>query len=751
MARASRRARPRREASSTLTAARPLSRPFRRLFDAPPGAATGHHALLAGKRLPLILDLDETLLQAVTLRSFDERVESTARRAAAAAQEAAAGGEAAAAKLALLTSDLGRLLADRALLHEYAATDGVTLATGRLAAQPEASAEDAAAPPRPVLRLPGGGGVVLTRIDPARRDTSMFVRVRPGWDELRAFLTGGDRRSRREAAGGADGEAAASASPPAPRFDVFVCTLSEKGYAREMWRLLDPDGALIAPAARNARLVATPPDRLKTLRGALGGSPCAPLALVVDDRPSIWEASAQGNVLPLAPFLPYATADGSGEGATGSWPLAAVRSALEATRGAFFHALHERHAPRLAAATHCDDPASLPPPPDAVGALRPHLKSALARPADAPPDAPPPPAGDALRGADLQALLAAAATPSPLQQLLAASSSGSAQPQAAPPAVGAARAGSMTAMLAEAMSAGDGQASYGGAGLGLSASVPTTALRPGVAAVGGALDGPFQMLRQEADRRGAIIDWECRYDGYGDAKVWTAVPHLGGQELARAQGPNKRAAQDKAAAIALGRLRAESAAGGGVSAGMGMGMTLSAGAASAASPQQPLPPGAAARMANLPGAPGSDKPLTAALAVPTLSVFWERLEAELGAPAAEGHALEYRVVAGVDAGHAAVVVELWAGRPPRAVSKGAGPGRKEATQRAALAALRQEGFAVAAELPGGSAAAAVLATVASGGAHAATEAAAVAAAKRKADDDLHAEAAKRAGLMGEHL
>ena len=319
----------------------------------------------------------------------------------------------------------------------------------------------------------------------------------------------------------------------------------------------------------------------------------------------------------------------------------------------------------------------------------------------------------------------------------------------------------MTAMLAEAMSSsggggeGGGQApnAYAGAGLGLSASVPTSALRPGVAAVGGAVDGPFQMLRQEADRRGGIIDWECRYDGFGDAKVWTAVPHLGGQELARAQGPNKRAAQDKAAAIALGRLRAESAAGGGVAAGMGLGMTL-ANAASASAPAAPqLPPGAAARMANLPGAPGSDKALTAALAVPTLSVFWERLEAELGAPAAEGHALEYRVVAGVDAGHAAVVVELWAGRPPRAVSKGAGPGRKEATQRAALAALRQEGFAVAAELPGGAAAQAttVLAAVASGAANAAAEAAAVAAAKRKADDERHAEAAKRAGLMGEHL
>ena len=45
----------------------------------------------------------------------------------------------------------------------------------------------------------------------------------------------------------------------------------------------------------------------------------------------------------------------------------------------------------------------------------------------------------------------------------------------------------------------------------------------------------------------------------------------------------------------------------------------------------------------------------------------------------------------------------------------------------------------------------MLTAVASGGAGAAAEAAAVAVAKRKADDEMHAEAAKRAGLMGEHL
>lgn len=39
---------------------------------------------------------------------------------------------------------------------------------------------------RPVIRLPGG--IVLTRIDPSQKDTSMIMRIRPGWDALRAFL-----------------------------------------------------------------------------------------------------------------------------------------------------------------------------------------------------------------------------------------------------------------------------------------------------------------------------------------------------------------------------------------------------------------------------------------------------------------------------------------------------------------------------------------------------------------------------------
>lgn len=53
---------------------------------------------------------------------------------------------------------------------------------------------------------------------------------------------------------------------------VFVCTLSEGPYAREMWRLLDPDGRLITAAQREKRIVTVPPTDTKTFTLALGGA-----------------------------------------------------------------------------------------------------------------------------------------------------------------------------------------------------------------------------------------------------------------------------------------------------------------------------------------------------------------------------------------------------------------------------------------------------------------------------------------------
>ena len=64
------------------------------------------------------------------------------------------------------------------------------------------------------------------------RDTSVFVKLRPAWEELRSYLTAKGRK----------------------RFEVYVCTMAERDYALEMWRLLDPEGNLINPQQLSDRI-----------------------------------------------------------------------------------------------------------------------------------------------------------------------------------------------------------------------------------------------------------------------------------------------------------------------------------------------------------------------------------------------------------------------------------------------------------------------------------------------------------------
>lgn len=60
----------------------------------------------------------------------------------------------------------------------------------------------------------------------------MLVRLRPSWEELKVYLLAKGRK----------------------RFEAFICTMSERDYALEMWRLLDPDARLINPRELNERV-----------------------------------------------------------------------------------------------------------------------------------------------------------------------------------------------------------------------------------------------------------------------------------------------------------------------------------------------------------------------------------------------------------------------------------------------------------------------------------------------------------------
>lgn len=61
----------------------------------------------------------------------------------------------------------------------------------------------------------------------------MLVRLRPAWEDLRSYLTAKGRK----------------------RFEVFVCTMAERDYALEMWRLLDPESNLITSRQLQDRVV----------------------------------------------------------------------------------------------------------------------------------------------------------------------------------------------------------------------------------------------------------------------------------------------------------------------------------------------------------------------------------------------------------------------------------------------------------------------------------------------------------------
>ena len=82
---------------------------------------------------------------------------------------------------------------------------------------------------RPVVRIPGEHGAltVFTRIDPAAAATSMIVRVRGGWDALRALLLSGP-------------DAAPARSPQQRRYDTYVCTAAEQPYALEVRGVQEP-------------------------------------------------------------------------------------------------------------------------------------------------------------------------------------------------------------------------------------------------------------------------------------------------------------------------------------------------------------------------------------------------------------------------------------------------------------------------------------------------------------------------------
>lgn len=285
--------------------------------------------------LALVFDLDETLIVANTMRSFEDRIDALGSKLK---------GETDSQKASGMSAELKRYIQDRALLRQYVDDDRVwdNTAEKLVNAQVEVvpSAIDGGIPlMRPVVRLQDRN-MVFTRINPNIRDTSVLVRLRPAWEELRNYLTARGRK----------------------RFEVFVCTMSEKEYALEMWRLLDPDSQLLTAKEMIDRVVCVKSGSRKSLTNMFASGNCHPkMAMVIDDRLKVWEDRDQSQVHVVPAFAPYYAPQAETNSLVPV--LCVARNVACNVRGGFFRDLDEGLARKLAEVDFDAEVSTLPQPP----------------------------------------------------------------------------------------------------------------------------------------------------------------------------------------------------------------------------------------------------------------------------------------------------------------------------------------------------------------------------------------------------
>ncbi|CAI0424219.1 unnamed protein product [Linum tenue] len=264
-------------------------------FAVPCGLYSSCVTMLDMRCLSIVFDLDETLIVANTMKSFEDRIE---------ALKAWLAREVDPVRIAGMSAELKRYMDDRMLLKQYLENDSV-IDGGKVFKKVV----------RPVIRLQERN-VVLTRINPE---------LRPAWEDLRSYLTAKGRK----------------------RFEVYVCTMAERDYALEIWRLLDPGSHLINPKQLSNR-------SKKALLNVFQDGVCHPkMAMVIDDRSKVWEDKDQPRVHVVPAFAPYYAPQA--ENANPVPVLCVARNVACNVRGCFF---------KISEVVYEDEMATLPPAPD---------------------------------------------------------------------------------------------------------------------------------------------------------------------------------------------------------------------------------------------------------------------------------------------------------------------------------------------------------------------------------------------------
>ncbi|KAJ8549588.1 hypothetical protein K7X08_033295 [Anisodus acutangulus] len=284
--------------------------------------------------LGIVFDLDETLIVANTMRSFEDRIEALQRKI---------NSESDPQRASAMLAEVKRYQEDKIILKQYAENDQVVDNGKVIKSQSEvfpALSDNHQPIVRPLIRLQDRN-IILTRINPMIRDTSVLVRLRPAWEDLRSYLTARGRK----------------------RFEVYVCTMAERDYALEMWRLLDPDSNLINSKELLDRIVCVKSGLRKSLFNVFQNGNCHPkMALVIDDRLKVWDEKDQPRVHVVPAFAPYFSPQAEGNN---SVPVLCVaRNVACNVRGGFFKDFDEGLLQRISEVAYEDDIKQVPSAPD---------------------------------------------------------------------------------------------------------------------------------------------------------------------------------------------------------------------------------------------------------------------------------------------------------------------------------------------------------------------------------------------------
>ncbi|GMN50838.1 hypothetical protein TIFTF001_020000 [Ficus carica] len=284
--------------------------------------------------LAIVFDLDETLIVANTMRSFEDRIEALQRKISS---------ELDSQRISGMLAEVKRYQDDKAILKQYVENDQVVDNGRVIKIQSEvvpALSDNHQPIVRPLIRL-HEKNIILTRINPQIRDTSVLVRLRPAWDDLRGYLIARGRK----------------------RFEVYVCTMAERDYALEMWRLLDPDSNLITSKELLERIVCVKSGLRKSLFNVFQDGLCHPkMALVIDDRLKVWDEKDQPRVHVVPAFAPYYAPQAEANNAVPV--LCVARNVACNVRGGFFREFDDGLLQSIPEISYEDDIKDIPCPPD---------------------------------------------------------------------------------------------------------------------------------------------------------------------------------------------------------------------------------------------------------------------------------------------------------------------------------------------------------------------------------------------------